>query len=158
MWGQGINNQGKLWESFLQKSLPEGTLNLNDIKSNFKAFDFYTSDGVAISAKTMDTIGSKTYQTSKNITSVLNSYVNKMLKFDGDGRGIFQLRETDITAKELHLAIPSKTTSTQMQAIHKCPLHHKIISFSDSPTLKSVLILSQRQIQSIGYWLEFHVV
>ncbi|MDB1144829.1 MAG: hypothetical protein KGV48_000625 [Alcaligenaceae bacterium] len=66
MWGQGINNQGKPWESFLQKSLPEGTLNLNDIKSNFKAFDFYTSDGVAISAKTMDTIGSKTYQTSKN--------------------------------------------------------------------------------------------
>ncbi|HDR1521453.1 TPA: hypothetical protein QB484_002336, partial [Pasteurella multocida] len=74
-WGKGIEKQGKAWEEYLQKILPKGTIDLNDIKPNFKTFDRLLPDGTAISAKTMDTVGSKIYQNPKRITYQLNKYV-----------------------------------------------------------------------------------
>ncbi|TNH06730.1 hemagglutination protein, partial [Testudinibacter sp. TR-2022] len=118
-WGKGINNQGKPWEAYLKEKLPEGTLDLNMIKPNFKTFDHLLPDGTAISAKTMDTVGSKTYQNPKRITSQLNKYVDEMVNFEVDGREDFQLNNKNIKNKELYLAIPSGTNSQQMLAIEK---------------------------------------
>ncbi|QLB42327.1 hypothetical protein HV560_05655 [Mannheimia pernigra] len=119
-WGKGIQKQGKAWEEYLQTtSLPEGTLNLNEIKPSFKTFDHLLPDGTAISAKTMDTVGSKTYQDPKRITYQLNKYVDEMVNFRGDGKGDFKITSTDINNREMYLAIPHSTTKKQMEAIKK---------------------------------------
>ncbi|WP_443091557.1 VENN motif pre-toxin domain-containing protein [Basfia succiniciproducens] len=120
-WGKGIQGQGKAWEEYLQTtSLPEGTLNLNEIKPNFKTFDHLLPDGTAVSAKTMDTIGSKTYQDPKRITYQLNKYVDDMVNFKGDGRnGLFQLTNEKISNKEMYLAVPYGSTKEQWRAINK---------------------------------------
>ncbi|MFH4377291.1 hypothetical protein WAJ76_21455, partial [Acinetobacter baumannii] len=40
-WGKGINEQGKPWENYIQSTSPATTIDLNSIKSNFKAFDHF---------------------------------------------------------------------------------------------------------------------
>ncbi|HHT7873183.1 two-partner secretion domain-containing protein [Pasteurella multocida] len=118
-WGKGISNQGKPWEAYVQSKLPEGAINLNDIKPNFKTFDHILPDGTAISSKTMDTIGSKTYQKPSKITYTLNKYVDEMVNFKEDGKGITIISSSEIKSRELYLAIPAKTTKEQMNAINK---------------------------------------
>ncbi|EIJ70892.1 DUF6862 domain-containing protein [Pasteurella bettyae] len=119
-WGKGIQKQGKAWEEYLQTtSLPEGTLNLNEIKPNFKTFDHLLPDGTAVSAKTMDTVGSKTYQDPKRITHQLNKYVDDMVNFKGDGKGFDRIYNKDISSKEMYLAIPFGSTKEQWNAINK---------------------------------------
>ncbi|WP_118790504.1 hemagglutinin repeat-containing protein [Haemophilus haemolyticus] len=118
-WGKGISNQGKPWEAYVQSKLPDGSINLNDIKSNFKTFDHLLPDGTAISSKTMDTVGSKTYQNPSKITYTLNKYVDDMVNFKQDKKGLFILRSSNIKSRELYLAIPAKTSKEQMKAIDK---------------------------------------
>ncbi|HHT7877899.1 TPA: hypothetical protein ACT2HR_002119, partial [Pasteurella multocida] len=119
-WGKGIEKQGKAWEEYLKKILPKGTIDLNDIKPNFKTFDRLLPDGTAISAKTMDTVGSKIYQNPKRITYQLNKYVDDMVNFTGDGKkGGKRITERDISNKEMYLAIPYGTSIEQIQAINK---------------------------------------
>ncbi|OOF36044.1 hypothetical protein BKK48_07980 [Rodentibacter heidelbergensis] len=118
-WGKGISNQGKPWEAYVQSKLPEGAVNLNDIKPNFKTFDHILPDGTAISSKTMDTVGSKIYQNPSKITYTLNKYVDEMVNFKEESKGEFVLYNSNIKARELYLAIPVKTTKEQMKAINK---------------------------------------
>ena len=118
-WGKGISNQGKPWEAYVQSKLPDGSINLNDIKPNFKTFDHLLPDGTAISSKTMDTVGSKTYQNPSKITYTLNKYVDDMINFKQDQKGTFVVYAKDIKARELYLAIPAKTSKEQMKAIDK---------------------------------------
>ncbi|MFC1064290.1 hypothetical protein ACFGWT_02770, partial [Pasteurella multocida] len=82
-------------------------------------FDSLLPDGTAISAKTMDTVGSKTYQNPKRITYQLNKYVDDMMNFTGDGKGTFKLTNAKIKSKEMYLAIPHSTTKSQWEAINK---------------------------------------
>ncbi|KGQ65988.1 hypothetical protein IO47_11055 [Gallibacterium anatis] len=134
-WGEGIINQGKPWESYLMSFLPEGTINLNDIKLNFKTFDHLLPDGTAISAKTMDTVGSKTYQNPSRITSQLNKYVDDMVKFDSDGQKNigFELKNSDIHTKEIYLAIPKGSSKEQIEAINKS------IKYAESNGVKIII-------------------
>ena len=118
-WGKGISNQGKPWEAYVQSKLPDGSINLNDIKPNFKTFDHLLPDGTAISSKTMDTVGSKIYQNPSKITYTLNKYVDDMVNFKQDKKGLFILRSSNIKSRELYLAIPAKTSKEQMKAIDK---------------------------------------
>ncbi|MGA4104252.1 hypothetical protein ACI2S5_25330 [Ralstonia nicotianae] len=112
------SKQGKPFEAFVQSKLPAGTLDLNTIKSNFSTFDHLAPDGTAISTKTMDTLGSVSYQKPANITRTLNKYVDDIVGFTEDGRpGGVMLYNSEITAKQMQLAIPYGTTSEQMTAI-----------------------------------------
>lgn len=106
---------------------------MNEIKPNFKTFDHLLPDGTAISAKTMDTVGSKTYQDPKRITYQLNKYVDEMVKFEGDGKGDFKITSTDIKNREMYLAIPHSTTKQQMEAIKKS------ISYADLQGIKIIV-------------------
>ncbi|MFC0953055.1 DUF6862 domain-containing protein [Pasteurella multocida] len=119
VWGKGIEKQGKAWEEYLKKILPKGTIDLNDIKPKFKTFDSLLPDGTAISAKTMDTVGSKTYQNPKRITYQLNKYVDDMVNFEEDGKDTFALKSYQIKSKEMYLAIPHSTTKSQWEAINR---------------------------------------
>ncbi|NEN76630.1 hypothetical protein F9B74_09970 [Pelistega sp. NLN82] len=89
-WGKGIANQGKPWEAYVHSKLPQGAIDLNRIKSNFKVFDHWLPDGTAISSKTINT-GAKTYQNPANITRQLNKYVDDMVNFRVDRKGDFIL-------------------------------------------------------------------
>ncbi|MDG2944689.1 hemagglutinin repeat-containing protein [Bisgaard Taxon 10/6] len=123
-WGP-IQKQGKAWESYLQTILPEGTIDLNSIKPNFKAFDHLLPDGTAISAKTMDTVGG--YKDPRRITSQLNKYVDDMVKFQQDGkRGGRVISNEQILSKEMYLAIPYGTSKEKIQAINKSVDYAKI--------------------------------
>ena len=115
-FGAGILRQGKPFEAFVQSKLPAGSLDLNTIKSNFRTFDHLTPDGVAISTKTLDTAG-VSYQNSANITRQLNRYVDDMLNFVQDGGGGFLLKNSDISAKQMQLAIPAGASADQMGGI-----------------------------------------
>ncbi|QIM63889.1 hypothetical protein A1D29_05705 [Pasteurellaceae bacterium Orientalotternb1] len=132
VWGI-IDKQGKSWEAYLEKALPKGTLDLNTIKPNFKTFDKLLPDGTVISAKTMDTVGSKTYQNPKRITYQLNKYVDDMVNFKGDGKDKFELRNDKIKGKEIYLAIPHSTTKPQWEAINKS------IDYAESQGVKIIV-------------------
>ena len=67
----------------------------------------------------MDTVGSKTYQNPSKITYTLNKYVDDMVNFKQDKKGLFILRSSQIKSRELHLAIPARTSKEQMKAIDK---------------------------------------
>lgn len=117
-FGKGIAEQGKPFEAFVQSKLPAGTIDLNSIKSNFSTFDHLTPDGVAVSTKTMDTVGSTTYQKPANITRTINGYVDDMVAFEKDGKPeLFRLNNADISTKQMQLGIPYNTTAEQMAAI-----------------------------------------
>ncbi|WP_220032601.1 hemagglutinin repeat-containing protein [Marinomonas alcarazii] len=120
-WGKGIQNQGKPFEGYVQKNLPKGTIDLNTVKNNFKTFDHFNPiDGAAYSTKTLDTIGSKTYQNPSKITYTLNNYVKEMANFTEEGaKNGFNLVNSEIKSKTMQLGIPSETSAEQMTAIQK---------------------------------------
>ncbi|HII3785824.1 TPA: hypothetical protein ACY38A_000042 [Pasteurella multocida] len=97
--------------------LPKGTIDLNDIKPNFKTFYRLLPDGTAISAKTMDTVGG--YKDPKRITYQLNKYVDDIVNFEEDGKDTFTLKSYQIKSKEMYLAIPHSTTKSQWDAINR---------------------------------------
>jgi len=70
-------------------------------------------DGVATSAKTLDTSAASYTNNPSLITSTLNSYVNKMVNFGGNDL----LPLSDIHSSNLELAIPESTSPTQWAAI-----------------------------------------
>lgn len=118
-WGF-IDKQGKPWEEYLQKILPKGTLDLNELKPNFKTFDHLLPDGTAISAKTLNTKAKSYTSNPKRITAQLNKYVDDMVNFKGDGKkGGIPITLRDISSREMYLAIPSNSTRQQMEAINK---------------------------------------
>lgn len=65
----------------------------------------------------MDTVGSVTYQNPSAITRTLNGYVDDMVGFEGDGKGLFRLAPNMIAGKETQLGIPYNTSAEQMAAI-----------------------------------------
>ncbi|CAH0446416.1 Deoxyribonuclease CdiA [Ralstonia pseudosolanacearum] len=134
-FGAGIIKQGKPFEAFVQSKLPAGTLDLNTIKSNFSTFDHLAPDGTAVSTKTMDTLGSVSYQKPANITRTLNKYVDDMVNFSSDGskQSDFILRNTDISAKQMQLGVPYGTTSEQMAAIAQS------IQYAESKGIKIIV-------------------
>jgi hypothetical protein len=118
-FGAGIGGQGLPFEAYVQSKLPAGTLDLNSIKSNFSTFDHFTSDGVAVSSKTLDT-SAVTYQKSSAITNKLNQYVDDMVSFEQAGKeGVFILEKSDITSMQMQLGIPDSATIEQLSAIGK---------------------------------------
>ncbi|KHO14397.1 adhesin HecA family 20-residue repeat protein [Acinetobacter baumannii] len=118
-WGKGINEQGKPWENYIQSTSPATTIDLNSIKSNFKAFDHWDpATGLATSDKTLNT-AAKTYQDPKKITSQINKYVDQMANFTRDTKGPFRLTDDMITSKEMQLAIPANTSKNQLDAVQK---------------------------------------
>lgn len=110
---------GQPWENYIQSTSPATTIDLNSIKSNFKAFDhFDPATGLATSDKTLNT-AAKTYQDPKKITSQINKYIDQMDNFTGDNKGRFELTNDKIKSKEMQLAIPVNTSKSQLDAIQK---------------------------------------
>jgi hypothetical protein len=116
VWGKGIGAQGYPWEKTVTNGLSKNAIDLNEIKPNFKAFDNF-DEGVAISAKTLDTNAPSYVKSPSSIYSTLKDYVNKMDKFTVDGNDTFRLTNQMIERKEMQLAIPANTSPIAMNKI-----------------------------------------
>ena len=88
---------------------------------NFKTFDFYDeASGLAISAKTLNTQTAAKVGNPKQVYTSLKKNIDDVLKFKAapelSGRIV---NSTEITSRELYIAIPNKTTNLQREQIKK---------------------------------------
>ena len=114
-WGEGIQNQGMPWESYLAGQLPPGS----QLPPGFKTFDFYDPvTQVAVSAKTLDTQGISYLSSPRKIYSTLEGYIDDIVSYNTQrtlsGR---TLDPSKISSRELRLAVPEQTTPQQWQQI-----------------------------------------
>ena len=106
IWGLVPFARGQQIEQLLGHNLPQ----------NFPVIDrFDFATGVATSIKSID-LNAPTYQNAAALTSRLNSYVNSVAGFQGASLGDFDIRASQITARQLQLAIPSGGMSAAQQA------------------------------------------
>jgi hypothetical protein len=115
-WGKGIQKQGMPWEDFVGKELSAGSR----LPPNFKTFDYY--DPVtkkAVSVKTLDTTTPAKIANPKQIFNTLKNNIDAAANFTRhDLRGSTVL-STDISSREIRLAVPATTNKVQWQQIHR---------------------------------------
>ena len=115
-WNNGIGKQGMPWENYVGKNLPSDAR----LPKNFKTFDYYDSrDGLAISAKTLDTQTASRMLKPRQIYSTLKNYIDKAANFKIYSLSGVELNANTIRRREIHLAIPAQTTKEQWQQINK---------------------------------------
>lgn len=115
-WGGPIKEHGGPWEDHLERlgGLGERT------PDNFKTFDFWDRpDGVATSAKTLDTRAPGYVDRPSRIYGALKRYIDQIDSFDGSNLNTFPLRPDQIDLKRLELAIPNDTTPEQFTQIQR---------------------------------------
>ena len=116
LWGKGIQGQGMPWEDYLASNLPEESR----LPANFKTFDFFDKDtGVATSAKTLDTMTSAKLADPSQVYSSLKGNIDAAVNFETYSLGKNTLSASQITARELQIAVPAGTTPAQWQQISK---------------------------------------
>lgn len=113
VWGQGIQQQGMPWETYLANQLPAGT----QLPPNFKTFDFFDeSTGVATSAKTLDTMTSSRLSNPTLLFPILKGYVDDIVRFPGATLGVVSVPARP-AVRELRVAVPASTSASQWAQI-----------------------------------------
>ncbi|WP_180296900.1 VENN motif pre-toxin domain-containing protein, partial [Snodgrassella communis] len=115
-WGKGIQKQGMPWEDFVGKELSAGSR----LPPNFKTFDYFDrATGKAVSVKTLDTTTPAKIANPKQIFNTLKNNIDAAANFTRhDLRGSTVL-STDISSREIRLAVPTTTNKVQWQQIHR---------------------------------------
>ena len=77
-------------------------------------------NSVVTSIKSLD-LGAKTYQNLSTLARTVQGYIDKLANFRGvpTGWGKAVIRSTDITARELLLAIPPGATEAQLAVLQR---------------------------------------
>jgi len=115
-WGNGIGKQGMPWEDYLASQLPAGVR----LPPNFATYDFWDgASGLAISAKTLDTMTLSKITNPKQVYSSLKGNVDSIVKFTGYSLGDVRLDAGQIVTRELRVAIPKTTTAAQWEQVDK---------------------------------------
>ena len=113
-WGKGIQGQGMPWEDFLAKGMPADVR----LPSNFKTFDFYDDlTGLAISAKTLDTMTASRIANPKQIYTTMKRDIDAAANFSEWSRNEVTLLGGSISRREIHLAVPKETGLPQWSEI-----------------------------------------
>jgi len=116
----------------LATQLPSGSR----LPAKFKTFDFYeASTGTAISAKTLDTTTVARLTNPAQIYSSLKGNINAAAKFESYKLADVPLNSGMINSRELHVAIPAKTTSAQWDQINRA------IDYGHSQGVKLIITL-----------------
>jgi hypothetical protein len=116
-WFGNWFERGYAFENYTASILPASWR----LPKNFKTFDFFDREnGLAISAKTLDTNTLSRIANPEMVRYTVNGYINKMVDFSGHTLEKFPLTSDMIAAKELHLAIPGNTSAIHMQQIKHC--------------------------------------
>jgi RHS repeat-associated protein len=93
----------------------EQTLGAN-LPGNFPTIDtFDSASGTATSIKSID-LNAASYQNTATLTSRLNGYVNSVAGFNGANWAGVSIDSSEITARQLQLAIPPGSASAAQQA------------------------------------------
>jgi hypothetical protein len=103
-WSLGWAARGQAIEQSLGANLP----------SSFPAIDRF-ANGVATSIKSID-LNAATYQNVGSLTTKLNGYVDSVAGFNGATLGTVEIKASQITARQLQLAVPSGSASAAQQA------------------------------------------
>ncbi|MCI4239319.1 hypothetical protein MRP09_20950 [Dickeya dianthicola] len=115
-WGQGNIKQGMPWEDYVGKALPENAR----LPQNFKTFDYYDPmTRTAVSAKSMDTQTMAKLANPNQVYSSIKGNIDAAAKFDSYTLSRRTLDSSMITSREVQLAVPTATTSTQWTEINR---------------------------------------
>lgn len=115
-WGKGIQGQGMPWEDYLGTQLPAGSR----LPPNFKTFDFFDRmTGVATSAKTLDTATAAKMASPSQVYSSLKGNIDAAAGFTEYGLKDVTVSSSQITSRELQVAVPKATTSAQWDQINR---------------------------------------
>jgi len=114
-WGTGSIRVGYKWEDYLEPHLPAGSR----LPPKFKTFDYFEQvSGKAISAKTLDTATPVRIADPTAVFTTLTKHIDSAAKFKSYSLLGRTLTASQITAREVHVAIPKATTPAQWQQIH----------------------------------------
>ncbi|MGI2030389.1 hypothetical protein ACRQ5F_24225, partial [Endozoicomonas acroporae] len=126
-WGKGISKQGFAYEDYLEQLLPAGSR----LPANFKTFDYYDQmTGIATSAKTLDTGTAARIAKPVQIFSTLKRNIDAAANFDNYTLKGRTLDASEITLREIRLAVPITTNNAQWQQLVKAK------SYADTKGIK----------------------
>ena len=115
-WSKGIKAMGLAWEDYLAKHLPAGSR----LPTGFKTFDFFDRvSGVATSAKVLTTTTPVRLANPKSIYNILKKYIDAVAIFDKWTLSGVTLRASQITSRELRVAVPRGMTAAQWVQIRE---------------------------------------
>jgi filamentous hemagglutinin len=98
------------WEEYLARHLPAG----DRLPRNFKTFDFFSEEtGMATSAKTLDTGTAARLAKSKQVYDSIRRNIDAATGFDYYRLSGVELSSDMIVARQLQLAVPSRTRAKQ---------------------------------------------
>jgi hypothetical protein len=107
VWDLGPGERGFAIESQLGGNLP----------ASFPTIDIFdTGTGTATSIKSID-LTAPTYQNPSALTSTINGYVDKVAAFNGDSWGGVEISPSQVSVRQLQLAIPTGSVSGAQQAV-----------------------------------------
>jgi filamentous hemagglutinin len=95
-----------------------------NLPSNFPVIDRF-DNGLVTSIKSMD-LAAQSYQDASGILRVGEEYVDAVARFQGRNWAGVNIRQIDITARGLDLAIPAGATPTQQQALQNLITYGRI--------------------------------
>ena len=107
VWKLNPFKRGLAIENFLGRS--------KNLVSNFPVIDRF-KNGTATSIKSMD-LSAKSYQTINTLNRTVQGYVNKLAQWNGATWGQTTIRASDITSRQVILAVPPNATQAQMDAL-----------------------------------------
>jgi hypothetical protein len=122
IWGKSVKTQGYPWENALEKSLGPDYIRT---VPNFKTFDFVSKRGIAVSAKTMNTMSESKIRTPKQIKHTIKKYVNDVINYKDHTLSNQTLLVKDIKGRRIDLAIPKNTGTEQMKQIELAKVYAK---------------------------------
>jgi RHS repeat-associated protein len=105
VWSMGAFPRGMAIEAQLGGNLPAG----------FPTIDKFT-DGVVTSIKSLD-LGASSYQNANALTSTVEGYVDKVAAFQGGKQAGTVIQASQITGRELELAVPGAGNTAQQAAL-----------------------------------------
>ncbi|MCW2487141.1 DUF637 domain-containing protein [Candidatus Symbiopectobacterium sp. NZEC127] len=115
-WMEGNYKQGYPFEDYMVTQLPKGSR----LPEGFKAFDFYdVKTKTAISVKTLNTNTPSRIKDPKQLYTSIKGNIDDVVKFQGDRKLKVILEPSDITKREVIIAIPKTTSTQQWEQINK---------------------------------------
>lgn len=115
-WGKGIQGQGMPWEEYIAKQKSAASR----LPPNFKTFDFFDNEtGVATSAKTLDTTTPAKLADPTTVYQSLKGNIDAAVDFKHYELSGKVLDASQITARELQVAVPEQTTAAQWAQINR---------------------------------------
>jgi hypothetical protein len=113
-----INDNNNIWElpplergRKIQKLFGRSA----DMPHNFPVIAKFDG-GKAISIKSIN-LNSPSYQKSSNVRKVIIEYINEIKSFKGAKVGNYEIKESEIVAKQILIIIPNGSTNSEIQSI-----------------------------------------